>query len=328
MTLEEMLRLTGFKQVGGDQNAFGRGLLFGFPAEAATKKKTLTFICGVDAVPDSKQFKAIKQRLKGDECTKGKVTVTSTIPGDESSTGGNFFVITVTLGKDDPSPWYERAMCVVEAALREEGVVPPVQCPICERPGGDTLAYYDGRPAIVHMSCLRQWKDAQQERLELKKQNSGYVRGILGGLIGGIVGAIPALLAMVIFNILAALLFALIPMGIYFGWKLLGGKLSRVTTVFTIICALVLTLVVEVIFTWLYIRAESIPDFMLPEVIDWYLNPDIFMDILLWPLLQSLFFSALGIVCAWRMIIRTDQHELSDVQTVFDEAIPIDTISR
>ena len=124
------------------------------------------------------------------------------------------------------------------------------------------------------------------------------------------------------------MLFALIPMGIYFGWKLLGGKLSRVTTVVTILYALVLAIVVQVVFTWLSIRAELFPDFMLIEMIDWYLDPYVFREVLLEEMLWALGFSVLGIVVAWRMITRTDQHELADVQTIFDEAMPVESVRR
>ena len=329
MTREDMLGLAGFRQVGEGKNAVGRGLLFGFPSEAAAQKNGLVFVCGVDAKPDAKQYKAIKQRLKEDARTKGRISVTPTVPGDEADTGGNFFVVTVTFGKDDPRLWYEQTMDALETILREEGMIAPIGCAICGGDGGDALAHYDGRPALVHMSCLRQWKDAQQEALELKKQNSGHLRGVLGGLLGGVVGAVPALLALSFLDFYVGWLFALIPMGIYFGWKLFGGKLSRVTTIFTILYTLALALVVEVIDSWLILRGLFPYDQVtLLGTIEAYLDPALFAEWFLAPTLMALLFSAIGIFFAWRMISRTDQHELADLQVILDEAVPIESVKR
>lgn len=322
MTWEETLRLTGFKQVGEDKNTFGRGLLFGFPSEVTLGGRSLTFTCGLDAKPDSKQLRAIGKRLKENEYTKGKITVTPSAPGDASGTVGKFFVITVTFGKDDLNLWFHQAMQILETVLREGGITVPERCHICQQGGVDALAYYDGRPSILHMNCLRQWKDTLVEGLEQKKYESGHFRGVIGGLIGGVVGAIPALLALNFLEYFVAVLFAIIPVGIYFGWKWFGGRLSRATTVFTIVYTLIVAVVVDVVDSWLILRAEF-PQWQLTlmEVIELYLNPDIFRENFLASTLMSLFFSALGIFFVWRMITRTDQHEITDAQTIFDEAI-------
>ncbi|MCL2587861.1 MAG: hypothetical protein FWD84_00450, partial [Oscillospiraceae bacterium] len=224
--------------------------------------------------------------------------------------------------QDDIGSWYTQAMGVLEAALQEEGVTPPTGCALCGQGGSDMLAHCDDRLTFVHMSCLQTWKESEQQRLELKEQNSGHLRGVLGGLVGGIVGAVPALIALNFFNFYVSILFALIPLGIYFGWKILGGKLSKVTTVFTILYTLVVAFAVEFFDTWLIARS-MIPDFMLLEVMDLYLDPDFFSEHLLIPLGTALVFSGIGIFCAWRMITKTDKHEMTEVQAAFDNATPL-----
>lgn len=328
MTFEEMLQLTGFQQVGEDEMPIARGLLFGgFPAEMSLLKKQLVFVCGVDEQLDSQKYKAIRQRLNDDERTKSKLTVIPSIPGDESNKSGKFFVVSLTVGKDDPRALYQQAMPVLDAVLREEGIVPQSRCPICDIVGGDTLAYFDGRPAIVHMGCLRRWKDEGQEALELKQYNSGHLRGVIGGLIGGAVGSVPALLAVHLIDFFVGILFAIIPMGIYYGWKLFGGKLSRVTTVFTISYTVVLAVIVEVVDTWMRLRAEFPTwNVTLYETVGLYLDPQIFTQDLMGSLIISVIFSGIGVFFAWRLITRTDQHEIAELQIIFDEAIPLSTI--
>ncbi|MCL2562561.1 MAG: hypothetical protein FWE08_00800 [Oscillospiraceae bacterium] len=329
MTREEMLQLTGFKPVGEGKDETVRGLLFGFPAEAALQEKvllkTLNIVCAVDAPPDSKQLKAVKKRLKEDARTKDKVTIANAVPGSEVT--GKFFVVTLTFVKDDAGTWYEQAMDALETALREEGITAPTGCAICGQSGSDALAHYDGRLALVHMSCLRTWKDSQQEALELKKQNSGHLRGVIGGLIGGIVGALPALLALNFMDYFVGVLFAIIPMGIYFGWKVLGGKLSKITTVFTIIYTLLVALTVEIIDTWLRLR-EIIPTFTLMQTIESYLDIEFFTEYLMRYTLIALGASIFGIFCAWKMITRTDKHEHAEVQAAFDDATPLNELTK
>jgi len=328
MTFEEMIALTGFRGVGDGKKASGRGMLFGFPTEVVTIGKGLIFVCSVDTLVTAKQYKAIRRRLKQDERTKGKLTVTATIHKDASNTTGKFFSIMFNFGKEDPTQLYEQIMPLLEVILREEGVYPAVNCPICELTGGDSLATYGGRTTIVHMRCLQKRKDEQLETLELKKYSGGHFRGIIGGLIGGVVGAIPALFALYFFEYYVGVLFAIIPVGIYYGWKLFGGIMSRFTTVFAILYTIVVAVLVDLMHIWLVIRAEF-PRWQITfaEMIELYFHPQA-GEYLRRSSLMALLFSAIGIFVAWRLITRTDKHELADLETAIEQAIPISPEDR
>jgi len=324
MTREEMLQLTGFKPVGEGEN--GRGLLFGFPTEAVAQKNALVLLLYGD-LPTGKQIKTINQLLKEDARLNKKVSVANTSTAAPGVTGA-FIAATINVKGEDAAALYRDALPVLERALRQEGLNPPQQCPICEQPGGDTLVQHDGKLCIVHMNCLRSWKNERQEALEQKVQNGSHLRGILGGLLGGIVGAIPAFIALNLTEYFVGLLFVLIPLGVFHGWRLFGGKLDMVTTLFVIVYSLIVGLFVEIMDSWMILRDIFGPSVTLLDTIEAYLDPHLFREIFMRSTLMALGFSALGIFLAWGMIRKTDKHEIEDNQKAFDEAIALSQLTN
>jgi len=325
MTREEMIRLTGLKQVGAGDTATACGLMFGFPVKAVPGKKDLTLYFYMETEPDNKTVKAINKRLWDGTELKGKFGTANATQNQNKETG-NYLAATFHFKGEEPQPFYSQALSALEAALREEGVTAPSKtCPICGLSEGDALAMYEGQLSVVHMSCLRRWSSERQEQLELKAQNSGPLRGILGGLIGGVVGAVPAFLALFFFEYFVGILFVPIPLGIYYGWKLFGGRLSRLTTVFTVAYSLVVGLAVEILDSFLILRAIfPTLNITLGQTIEAYLDPELFTELFMRSTLIAVGFTALGIFFAWRLITRTDKHEAADAQTIVDEAVSLE----
>ncbi|MCL2843566.1 MAG: hypothetical protein FWE28_08935 [Oscillospiraceae bacterium] len=325
MTREESIRLTGLEQIGTEKNAVGRGLVLGFPAEAVPTKHGLHLYLFLEAEFSGKQRKALNQQLKEDEMLKGKVSISNPI-GEEDAVWhmGNMFRVDMNFKNEEPKPTYDAALRLVETFLTEEAIRPATSCAICGQSGGDSVARYENRLALVHRACLQQWQREQSQKLELKQQNAGYFRGLIGGLIGGLVGAVPALGAMYFINFFVGVLFALIPLGIYFGWKLFGGKLSIVTTVFTILYTLVVALATEVVHLWLILR-EEFPEFQftIRETLDFYLDFEFFREYLMIDTLMALGFAIVGIWIAWRQIRQTDASAAQDTVTVLEEAVSV-----
>ncbi|MCL2569214.1 MAG: hypothetical protein FWE12_07270 [Oscillospiraceae bacterium] len=325
MEREQMLQLTGFQPVGD----VGRGLLLGFPAEAEVlsgfMKDGLTLRLYGDAAT-GKQIKAMNKQLKDDARLNGKVSIAA-----DAETPGVAGVVTISAaGEGDINSLYRNAIDAVEKLFREEGINPVPNCPICEQTGGDTLVHFDGPLCVVHMTCLRNWKNAREEEVALKAHNGGHMRGFIGGFIGGVVGAAPAFIALMLTNYFVGLLFALIPLGTFYGWKLAGGKLDRITTIFVVLYSLVVGVFVEIIDSWLVLR-EALPAFnpSLWYTIQVYLNPaHRWHDLFFRHLLMALGFTLLGIFISWSMIRKTDKHELADNQAAFDEAIPLSQLTR
>lgn len=85
-----------------------------------------------------------------------------------------------------------------------------------------------------------------------------------------------------------------------------------------------MAVIVDVIDAWLFFRG-AFPDYniALDEVIELYLYPDFFTEHLMSDTLMALLFSVIGIVFVWRLITRTDKHDIADIQADVDAAIPI-----
>jgi len=324
MTREEMIQLAGLKPVREGKALEGRGLLLGFPVRMVEHSRALALIFSVEGDVSGKQIKEINKKLKEVEYLKGKLSVGNSLQGDTNILSGSI-VATIHFKNEEPKILYDRAMAALERLFAEAELRPQTTCPICMMSSGDALAEYDGKLCVVHMTCLRRWKDERQETLELKGQNAGLLRGLIGGLAGGIAGALPALLAVHFFSYMVGLLYALIPLGIFFGWKMLGGKLNKLTTVFTILYSLVLGVGTLAVASWLSLRAEfPMMRWTLIETIEmFYLDSAFFREYLMGDTLFALGCTVLGIFFAWRAITSTDKAEIAANESAFEEAIPL-----
>ena len=354
MTREEMLHLTGFKQVGEGKNLRAYGTLFGYPVVATSPKDGRLHLTFTTATRKAKAVLQVNKQLRAVDALRKKATfVASTDPTTTGAAVGGFVLggavgraidggaatdkekntVVLTIKFDDNSDAgarYDLALKTLETALQEtDGIEPQNTCPFCNQTGGDTLLMHNGVLRIANRDCLHRWQIETTETLEHKQHTVGHLRGLVGGLLRGIVDAVPALLALHFIDYFVGALFALIPMGTYFGWKLFGGKLSRVTTVFTVLYTFVVALAVHILHVWLVLRTYF-PDFQFTilETIDMHIAPSVVREGFIRSAITALIFSAIGIFFAWRMITRTDKHELERAKNAFDEAVTIDTMNR
>jgi hypothetical protein len=183
---------------------------------------------------------------------------------------------------------------------------------------------------------LEQQRQEAEQVFEEKSMNPKTIEGIIGGVIGGAVGAIPALIALVFFNYFVGILFALIPLGIFYGWKLLKGKLTRLTTVFTIIYTIFTSLFVWILSLGIFIRSELAyfygVEITLGEAIalafEFFAeNPNYFISDVLSDALFAFGSAVIGIWIVWRQITRTDEEAFSQVQATYEEAIPLELVT-
>jgi len=326
MTKESILRLTGFRLVGEEKQQRAFGMIAGYPVLAMASRRGLQLVFSATNAPDRKEFRAIRDAFKNDE-TLGKHVIATK---DEAG------ILTIAIsGKDEAEMrrLYEQTkLRLTETVQGMENFAPPTACHICHQEGGDTLAQMDGTLTIVYRSCLQSLKQEQAERIENSKANgSGVIQGILGGLIGGVVGAAPAFIALHFMEYFVFLLFALIPLGAYFGWKLLGGKLTRITTVFVIIYSLFLSFAVEVIDTHL-ILAELYAEFGMAgqirfmDTVRYYFTPEVFMEYFARNVLMAMGAAIVGIFIAWGLITKTDKGALAQTESTLNEAVPIERV--
>ena len=196
------------------------------------------------------------------------------------------------------------ALNQITMAFRANGIGVPQTCAICRQPGCDALAYVAGY-APVHAYCVEQNSYQTFASTENNRLNGNYVLGILGAIVGAMVGAIPTLLLMVFANRLSAWLYALIPLGAYYGYKLCKGKMTKgVIIPAVVVVSLLMVLVVELAATFILVGREY--GWMgFGEFISLYFRAmgigDILKDIAM-----PLVFTVLGIFISWDQIRRSN----------------------
>lgn len=131
-------------------------------------------------------------------------------------------------------------------------------------------------------------------------------RGIIGGILGAIVGVLPSFLSVVLVEKIYALLFALIPLCIYYGYKLLKGKMNKVVIVLTVILSVLSVYMIEMLLLAYYMVSDY--GLLISEAIQLVgaslLEPSVWTAMTM-DALTSFLFVALGIWIAWGRISRT-----------------------
>jgi len=319
MTHEEIIQMTGLKHVGADKKLKGRGIVLGFPAEAVPDKKNVNLYLFTESEVTKQQKNKLAQKFE---------TSVATFHTQESSFSdwkiGGVLMVVVWFSKEEPEAAYEQLLQSLGPALEEVGIQPAANCPFCDKPDGDAVTKLEERLVLTHMDCLQHWQEEQSEKAEHNRYNQSSMRGIIGGLIGGVVGALPTLGALYFFDFFVGILFALIPLSIYYGWKLFGGRLSNLTTAFTIFYTIVVALIVEIVDSWLILR-EVFPELeiTLLRTIDVYLDPYLFREMFMRSTVTALVFAAIGIWIAWKQIRKTDKSDVEYATTALDEAVRV-----
>jgi len=317
MTSEAIIQMIGLKQVGPEKNPRGRGVVLGFPAEVISDTKNINLYLFAKEEVTKQQKNELSLKFGTDVA----IFYTQESTFSDWQVGG-VLLVNICLKNKEPKAAYEHVIQTLEPMLSELNVLPDVNCPFCDKPDGDAVTNLDERLVQAHMDCLKRWQEEQSEKAEHNQYNQSSARGVIGGLVGGVVGALPALGALYLFDFFVGILFALIPICIYYGWKILGGRLSNLTTVFTIVYTLVVALIVEIVDSWLILQ-EVFPTYQitLMEVIDAYLDPELFRELFMSSTLMALLFAVIGIWIAWQQIRRTDKREAQDAASAFDEAV-------
>ena len=121
-----------------------------------------------------------------------------------------------------------------------------------------------------------------------------------------LVGTIPTFLTVVYLEMEYSILFALIPICAYFGYKLFRGKMNKAALIVSILMAVLGVFILNFEYIVFSIMREY--GFSFSEALSFV--PDLLRDGEIWAAiaadsLQEFFFSALGVVIAWGLISRT-----------------------
>ncbi len=149
------------------------------------------------------------------------------------------------------------------AAGLQNGVPFSTECAFCGNRDADAFMLCppkNGRSAgyrAVHQRCVA---SAQGEAEEKALRNEGsYLLGLLGALCGAVVGALPTVLTIWLLDTIYAIICALIPLCVFYGYKLFKGKMNAfsiaVTIVFSVVGAFAIQSALDILDSMLHYGA-------------------------------------------------------------------------
>lgn len=308
--LQSFSQSKGYKWVGDGMAGAWRG----YPFVTRLQSKRISVLTTVFTISGQLSGKLVR-RLKKE------------LPKRCSLTGGQSPALICSGQDDELLGAYAAAMEKVTSALREEGVCVPDKCPYCKQDGCDALALLSRAYTPVHRSCCQERAYSTVTRAEVNAKQGSYAAGVIGGLLGGFVAVLPSVLTIWFLERIYSVLFFLIPLGVYHGYRLLRGRMNRAVGVVTIVISLIMPFVLEQAVFYLAVAAG------------FGIMPSIFDTITFYFILQTpgeiaaslampYIFLFVGLWVTFRQITRTSAHEVTDAAAVLDSVTPYRSAAR
>lgn len=209
----------------------------------------------------------------------------------------------------------------MDRILIENGEIPPSICAICGKEEADSFAVLKGVYQPVHRGCLQQEMNRIREKIDRNQNKGSYISGIIGAILGMIVGILPSVLSIYYNKKIYAAFFALIPICIYFGYKVLRGKLTKFAVGLTIILSVISVYVMNIVVVIMqYVLVDGI---QIKFAINLYLKQLKMMDTWIKLTMSSdtllcFLFIIIGILIQWGKITKTNKTYINQVDQVVD----------
>ena len=278
------------------------GVRNGFPVTAgmqAGHAKACPVTITLQEEPDKDTRKALSQEIKA----------------VAAKPAFNGRVCAVTLKLDETQPFPLTALDDVLRVLQSRGMTPPCQCGLCNQMGFDAYAMVKGRYDTVHHGCM----DSLQGEVVAKAQQmpGSYWTGILGAVLGCIVGVIPNVLTIWFSETIYSLLYALIPLCTYYGYKLCRGKMNKLAVAATLVLSVLSVFIIEFVLLNLTLMEEYEVGLGLSLALTFPLLADgETWGLMAQDAVSSFLFIALGVFIVWGQISRTHASELKDMAKI------------
>ncbi len=197
-----------------------------------------------------------------------------------------------------PSEKHDEYMRKVTQAFHDLGLRDLSHCPFCGKEDTDSTRVIKGVIVPVHDACAKElYQQITSHVEELEKSNKGMGKSIVFAIGGAVVGAIPTLISIIFFQYMLAILYALIPLASFYGYKYGGApKKSYVPILISVISLLI----VVVMMAWLYGSIAASEGFTFSEAMEIQeFSASFFSD-----LFTSVLFLAIGVFISWKQMYK------------------------
>lgn len=197
-----------------------------------------------------------------------------------------------------PSEKHDEYMRKVTQAFHDLGLRDLSHCPFCGKEDTDSTRVIKGVIVPVHDACAKElYQQITSHVEELEKSNKGMGKSIVFAIGGAVVGAIPTLISIIFFQYMLAILYALIPLASFYGYKYGGApKKSYVPIMISVISLLI----VVVMMVWLYGSIAAVEGFTFSEAMEIQeFSASFFSD-----LFTSVLFLAIGVFISWKQMYK------------------------
>lgn len=205
------------------------------------------------------------------------------------------------------------------SVLRKKVIKPPKKCVICEKENCDSMAFIGTGNNPIHKQCLQEYLMKVRNKVEDNKRSGSYFTGLVGAILGMVIGTIPLIMAMWMVNQLFSVLFVLIPICTYFGYKLFRGKMNAFVIVLAVLFSILGVYFSEIALWCLELMGQGQLSWAvaLEQCFVWLQSIDTW-NILTNKATLHFFFAALGIILAWGQITMTNSKKMEKVEEVLD----------
>lgn len=310
-TFQQFMEARQFKVYG--MNAFG--VMGEYPVNVvASGSRLWNFVFAVDMTDAKQQLKELRKE------NKKKYAFAQ----------HNFgLAVSVTMKDQQAEQDYDTVVRELTAAFRQKGIRPAKTCPFCKQGDCDVLVAHGvtGQGMIgyvpAHRHCVDNMAAQTVDKAQKNEENGNYITGVIGAILGAIVGTLPSLFTILAMEKIYAVLFALIPLCIYGGYKLLKGKMNKFVIALTVILSIlsIILLNMEELLYYLvhdYGLAFGEAFTFLGEIV----GDGQFWAELLPSNIMAFVFIGLGILIAWGQISKTGASEIHNVEEIRKTMIP------
>ncbi|RJX25255.1 MAG: hypothetical protein C4537_04585 [Acholeplasma sp.] len=293
MKIERMASLLGMKETQGVFEGAYYGYTFHlihYYTDAITKILALQFVFDHQLTKD--EFKAIS-KAHG-----------APIARLESVALNQNAVVLPMLYKSTKPEKIEAYMTKITAAMSALDLKNLIHCPFCGNEDTDAKRVVKGSLVHVHEQCAKDFYEKIIERVEAEEKSvANLPKSLLFALFGAVVGLIPTFISALFFNYMLAILYALIPLGAFYGFKK-GGAAKNGYVPYLIAG---ISLVVSLLFiVWLYNTGAAGLGMTFSEMLEVPENRTEFFG----DLGTSALFTGIGVLIVWKNMSKQTNAQL------------------